>query len=296
MPAETLQGLENRLNKIGDLGSVVSTMKSLAAVNIRHFENASQAADGYFRHLENAFQILMLKRPENYTLPRAAWKQELLVLVGSHQGMVGRFNESAAGKAASLAGNLIERVGTDAFSLVCLGERMVPAIQGEGFTVRKTLPMAGNLDDAVETVRDIQEYLLSRSGKVAEIAVRVVYNNSAGGSSYETRARRILPLDSELLLGIQRRPYPGYGVPMLRDSWEDVFRTLTRQYLFITLFDAVVSSMASENSARLAAMQAAEKNIDEKEEEVRSLYNSRRQSSITDELLDIVGGFEALRE
>jgi F-type H+-transporting ATPase subunit gamma len=83
---------------------------------------------------------------------------------------------------------------------------------------------------------------------------------------------------------------------MTRYSWKSLFEKLSREYLFITLYYAVVQSLASENAARLAAMQAAEKNIDEKKEEVRTMFNQKRQSSITEELLDIVGGFEALRK
>lgn len=295
MPAETLQGLENRLKKIGDLGSVVSTMKSLAAVNIRHFENASEAAESYYSHLEKGFQILMLNRPENYHLQPPSWKRELVVLIGSHQGMVGRFNEKAAEHASALTRDLMEEIGSDAVSLVCLGDRARTAIEGVGISVENVLPTAGNLDDAVETVRDIQEYLPQLSEDVAELAVRVVFNAPVGGASYETRTRRILPLDRSLLEGLRDRPYPGKSYPLLRDSWERMLRSLSGEYLFIGLYDALVSSMASENSARLSAMQAAEKNIDEKMGEVRSRYNSRRQSSITDELLDITGGFEALR-
>jgi F-type H+-transporting ATPase subunit gamma len=69
---------------------------------------------------------------------------------------------------------------------------------------------------------------------------------------------------------------------------------LLGQYLFVTLYQALAESLASENAARLAAMQAAENNIEERLKDLRLQYNQLRQSTITEELLDIVAGFEAL--
>jgi F-type H+-transporting ATPase subunit gamma len=69
---------------------------------------------------------------------------------------------------------------------------------------------------------------------------------------------------------------------------------LLGQYLFVALYQALAESLASENAARLAAMQAAENNIEERLKDLRLQYNQLRQSTITEELLDIVAGFEAL--
>ena len=69
---------------------------------------------------------------------------------------------------------------------------------------------------------------------------------------------------------------------------------LLRQYLFIVLYRGFAQSMASENAARLMAMQAAEKNIVEMLDELKARFREQRQGNITNELLDIVSGFEAL--
>jgi F-type H+-transporting ATPase subunit gamma len=72
--------------------------------------------------------------------------------------------------------------------------------------------------------------------------------------------------------------------------------SLLRQRLFVALYQAFAESMASENASRLASMQAAERNIEERLEELQALFRYRRQHGITEELLDIVAGFEALSE
>ena len=67
-----------------------------------------------------------------------------------------------------------------------------------------------------------------------------------------------------------------------------------RQVLFLTLYRALVESLAAENASRLAAMRAAEQNIDDRLEELGNEFNRRRQAAITMELLDIISGFEAI--
>lgn len=71
---------------------------------------------------------------------------------------------------------------------------------------------------------------------------------------------------------------------------------MVRQYLFVSLFRACSASLASENASRIAAMQAAEKNIEERLEELQSSFNHLRQTAITEELMDLVSGFEALKK
>jgi F-type H+-transporting ATPase subunit gamma len=73
-----------------------------------------------------------------------------------------------------------------------------------------------------------------------------------------------------------------------------LFSSLIRHYLFVSLFRAFAETMASENASRLVAMQGAEKNIDERLVELNAQFHQKRQMSITEELLDIVAGFEAL--
>jgi F-type H+-transporting ATPase subunit gamma len=71
---------------------------------------------------------------------------------------------------------------------------------------------------------------------------------------------------------------------------------LIRQYLFAVLYRALAESLASENAARLASMQAAEKNIEERSDELTARYHRRRQNAITEELLDVTAGFEVLQD
>jgi F-type H+-transporting ATPase subunit gamma len=69
---------------------------------------------------------------------------------------------------------------------------------------------------------------------------------------------------------------------------------LVQQRLFVVIYRALAEALASEHASRLAAMQAAERNIEERRDDLRQLYRLRRQETITRELLDVVSGYEAV--
>ena len=83
-------------------------------------------------------------------------------------------------------------------------------------------------------------------------------------------------------------------MPEVMGSGATTLRALIHEYLFVSLFRACTESLASENASRLAAMQRAEKNIDELLEELNSVFHRLRQSGIDEELFDVISGFEAL--
>ncbi len=77
-------------------------------------------------------------------------------------------------------------------------------------------------------------------------------------------------------------------------DWQRLFSALVREHLFIALYRAFAESVATENASRLASMQAAEKNIQNHLSGLTGQYHRSRQQTITEELLDIVAGFETL--
>lgn len=78
------------------------------------------------------------------------------------------------------------------------------------------------------------------------------------------------------------------------DSGEPTPQALIREYLFISLFRACTESLASKNASRLAAMQRAEKNIDELLEDLNQTFHRQRQTGIDEELFDVIAGYELL--
>ena len=121
------------------------------------------------------------------------------------------------------------------------------------------------------------------------------YNRPASGSVYMPVGQRLLPMDENWRRKLAELPWPTKNLPeVYRVAAARFLRALIREYLFVSLFRACAESLASENASRLAAMQRADKNIDELLENLNGTFHRLRQSGIDEELFDVISGFEAL--
>jgi hypothetical protein len=111
---------------------------------------------------------------------------------------------------------------------------------------------------------------------------------------WRTVHRAPLPLDETWRRELAEFPWPTGNLPEVMGGGTAALRALIREYLFVSLFRACAESLASENSSRLAAMQRADKNIDELLEDLNGTFHRLRQNSIDEELFEVIAGFEAL--
>lgn len=289
----TTEQLQRRIKAAEDLQSIVRTMKALAAANINQYERAVQALAGYGRTLELAFQVVIQNRPEEVQFQRARPGGRLGALVfGSDQGLVGQFNERVASYALETMAQLQPRA--ELRSVLAVGLRAAGSLELAKQPVDDMLPVPGSASAITPTV---QRLLLHIERWRAELAVQQVVifaNHPISNVAYAPRHLTLLPIDLELLEELSDRPWPTHVLPTFSMDWDALFSGLTYQQLFVGLYKALAESMASENASRLASMQAAERNIGERLEDLNTEYHQLRQTAITAELLDIVSGFEAL--
>ena len=104
----------------------------------------------------------------------------------------------------------------------------------------------------------------------------------------------MLPLDETWRRNLAELPWPTKNLSEVIGRGTETLRALIREYLFVSLFRACAESLASENTSRLAAMERADKNIDELLEDLNGTFHRLRQSGIDEELFDVISGFEAL--
>jgi F-type H+-transporting ATPase subunit gamma len=121
-----------------------------------------------------------------------------------------------------------------------------------------------------------------------------VYNRPEPGAVYAPVSQRLLPLDDTWRRTLADRAWPTKRVPEVMGGDTSTVRAFIREYLFVSLFRACAESLASENASRLAAMQRADKNIDELLEDFNGRFHRVRQSGIDEELFDVIAGFEVL--
>ncbi|MBW1769289.1 MAG: F0F1 ATP synthase subunit gamma, partial [Deltaproteobacteria bacterium] len=126
--------------------------------------------------------------------------------------------------------------------------------------------------------------------------VILFYNRPLSGASYRPHTLYLLPVDLGWFQDLEGKPWPSRALPFFTMDWSRLFSSLIREYLFASLYRAFAESLASENASRLALMQAAERTIEDRLEELHTEFHQQRQSSIMEELLDILAGFEALTE
>ena len=129
-------------------------------------------------------------------------------------------------------------------------------------------------------------------GEVAEL--HLFYNRPISGALYAPVSQRLLPLDEDWRHRVAQLPWPTKYLPEVMGSGTATLGALVREYLFISLFRACAESLASENASRLAAMERADRNIEELLESLHGTFHRLRQSGIDEELFDVIAGFEAL--
>ncbi|MGC9502391.1 F0F1 ATP synthase subunit gamma [Baaleninema sp.] len=293
----SLEALKAQIHSVRDLQSVVKTMKALAAVSISQYQRAVESLADYNQTVETGFQILLKYRYDledlNLGASRPPENPKLGAIVfGSDQGLCGQFNEQVAAHAL----DYLESCGIpqQRQRLTAVGARVVPPFEAKH---RSFADLSWVPSSVGAIVGRVQSLIVDIEGwREAEGVDRVVlfYNRSKSGSRYAPHTQQLFPLDSQWLQGLEQKPWEGRSLPIFTLSGSQLFSSLIRQYLFVSLYRAFAESLASENASRLTSMQSAEKNVRERLDELNSQYRRQRQSAITSELLDVVSGFEAL--
>lgn len=286
--AETLQ---RKLKSAGELKSVVRTMKALAASSIVQYERAVASLADYHRAVELGLVACVRQSdPVVQTMQKSPRGAAVAAIVfGSAQGLVGQFNEHIAHFAAD---ELASRAGAKAVWAV--GERLRPRLEDTGLPVREVYAVPNSVAAITPLVSQIliDNETLREKGKIWE--VHLFHNQPKSGATYKPVRQRLFPFDQEWQRDLGKIRWPTKMLPQVMDRSASTFLALIREYLVVSLFKACAESLASENASRLATMQRAERNIDERVDELRAAFNQNRQSSIDEELFDVISGFEAL--
>jgi F-type H+-transporting ATPase subunit gamma len=158
------------------------------------------------------------------------------------------------------------------------------------------LPVPSSVQAITPLVGQIQLQSEAHRAEGDYAGVYVFHNRPESGSLYEPVSQRLLPLDAPWQQGLAKVDWPTKTLPEVMGGGTKTLRVLIREYLFISLFRACAESLASENASRLAAMERADKNIDELLETLHGSFHRLRQSDIDEELFDVISGFEASSE
>jgi F-type H+-transporting ATPase subunit gamma len=289
--SDTLTGLRNQLDGAEKLQSVVRAMKAVAASSIGQYEAAVRALGDYERSVALGLSVCLRDVVDGGAEQSSHADDHSVgaIVFGSDQGLVGRFNEAIVDFALRSLAALPGRK-----KIWAVGERVCSHLTDAGMSVVRQFTVPTSAAAITPLVSEIQIEIEAHCAKSQNAQVYVFHNRPQSTAAYEPMSQRLLPLDAQWRARLADSRWPTSNLAEVLGGTEVTLRALVREHLFISLYKACAESLTSENGSRLEAMQRAQKNIETLSAHLKQSFNRRRQSSIDEELFDVIAGFNAL--
>jgi F-type H+-transporting ATPase subunit gamma len=287
--SDSMEELRRKINTARELGSVVRTMKALAAASITQYERAVRSLAEYYHAIELGLYICIRRAAAPGGVPVVQLSSDpsttTAIVFGSDQGLVGQFNDQLI---TYVLNELGQTPGEQIFWAV--GERVAARLQDADLSVNQIY----SVPNSVTAITPLVSQILLEQERGRPGGNVYVFHNRMLRGSYEPVKRRLLPLATKWHSEFSRIKWPTNRLPEALGSGQATMMALIREYLFVSVFKACAESLASENACRLAAMQRAQRNIDELLGQLQMAFHHQRQTSIDEELFDVISGFEVL--
>ena len=282
----SLKDIRDRIKSVKSIQKVTSAMKMVAAAKVRRAQEKMEQARPYTHALEEVIHHLLpdIDRDMLDLLEVRDIKRKAYVVVSSDRGLAGAFNTNII----KIAEQEIDQFGKENVDLFCIGKKSRDYFKRRDYNIIESHIDFWNeldYDNAMMIGRSIIDHFIS--GKVDEI--HVIYNYFLNLAHQEIKSEVLLPLvydkqDKE----IKDRLY--------EPSKEKLVSSLVPRHLNIQVWKYLLESYASEQAARMMAMENATTNAKDMIKSLTLEFNKARQAAITTEMLEIVSGAEALKE
>jgi F-type H+-transporting ATPase subunit gamma len=286
--------VRNRITSVQSTQQITKAMKMVAAAKLRRAQDNILRMRPYAQRLNSILSNLTGQGDgeviSEYAVQREA-RRVLIIAVTSDRGLAGAFNSNIFKGVNAL---VQERFATQAaagnITMMAIGKRAHEYYSKRGPVLGNYTHVFGKL--SFETVREAAEQAMAgfREGQFDQVVM--VYNEFRNVATQIVRAEQLLPLvPAEPVAATAQASNVDY---IFEPSKEEIVQTLIPQSLKVQLYKAVLESNASEHGARMTAMDKATENAGELLKSLKLTYNRTRQAAITTEILEIVGGAEAL--
>ena len=282
-----LRELERKMNSAKALGEVVGAMRNLAAIYVRRAESAVEAIRGYSEIVQTGLIVLLDRLAVGERTALTEGRCVALVFAGD-QGLCGTYNNRVV--AAALEFGESSPVPVD---FISIGRRGYELLSARGKEPVLGAPAATSVEGVKAQLPGLAADIFDKYTELGGTELKFVYNAYEGMGRFKETVKPVLPPVRDML-GEGRAATLGYD-PIITASPVELLGAFFEEYFYIELCRALLESHCSENGARLISMTAAGSNIDDRLIELTQTFQSARQDSITSELLDVVGGAEALR-
>ena len=280
-----LKEIRNRISSVSSTMQITSAMKMVSAAKLKKAQDAITAMRPYADKLTELLQNLSTTLDANSGTKFAEQrdvKTVLIVAITSNRGLCGAFNSNIVKHATHLAkGYTNQKV-----SVMAIGKKGNDALGKDYQVISNESNVFDNL--TFENVAIIADMLMAQFESGTFDKIELVYNKFKNAATQVVMDETFLPIVSEEQRVNANQDY------IFEPSKVEIVETLIPKSLKTQLFKAIRDSFASEHGARMTAMHKATDNATELRDQLKLTYNKARQAAITNEILEIVGGAEAL--
>lgn len=297
---DSIDSLKKHLESAKNLKQIVSTMKALSATNIKKYEKTALSLNKYTSNIYVGLQGILLQNKDildyidsvEKNNERDINKQNIVIVIGSNQGLCGKFNDK-------IVNFFIENSKNIDFTkennlLITIGDKIQSTISAQGINIFRHITLPNSIENIVHIVYNIFTLINEYSKKSQNVYLYFTQHDTK--SNGILTKKKVIPLEKEFFKKILNKKWPTNNVPFWRVDTKTLFSDFIEQYIFISIYYAIANSMASEQKNRLTTLQGAEDNIKNNITETTLRYNQMRQSIITSDLIDVVSGYKLLRK
>lgn len=289
-----LKDLRTRINSVKSTRQITSAMKMVAAAKLRKAQNKIIQLRPYANKLHKLISTLSNNLNEEegniYSTVRDE-KKILITLITSNRGLCGSFNSVAIKNAINLADNVYKsQLNNGNVHFLAIGKKGADYLKRKKYTLVDT---KNELFDSLsfQTVAPLVENIIKQFINKEYDKIELVYNQFKNAAVQNITTEQFLPV-------VINEEEEGKHLPLyiFEPDKEQIIKELIPKSLKIQFYKAIIDSFVAENGARMTAMHKATDNATEMIRDLNLEYNKARQNAITKELLDIVGGAEAINK
>lgn len=277
-----LKEIRNRISSVSSTMQITSAMKMVSAAKLKKAQDAIVAMRPYSNKLTGILQDLSSSiDSDNVFIQNTEANKTLIICITSNRGLCGGFNSNIIKKCVSLASNKNQEV-----SFLCLGKKGSDILSKKHNVILTKNEIFEDM--SFEKVKEIADLLIQKFVDEEFEKIQIVYNRFKNAATQIITNEQFLPI---LPADDQQENNQNY---IFEPSKLEIVNELIPKSLRTQLFKALRDSYASEHGARMTAMHKATDNATELRDQLKLTYNKARQAAITNEILEIVGGAEAL--
>lgn len=286
----SLKEIRNRITSVGSTMQITSAMKMVSAAKLKRAQDAVTQMRPYSEKLGEILSNLTatLDLTENVYSEDRGDSSVLIIAISSNKGLCGGFNNNIIKRVNSLIAN--EYAGKNV-QVAAFGKKVNDGFKRSACYFNTSFL---NIDDifadlSFTNVSTVAQYAMDAFKDKKFDKVVVVYNSFVNAATQSVKAEQLLPIVATQIEGDK-----AVGDYIFEPGKQEIVEELIPKTIKIKLFKAFLDSNASEHGARMTAMHQATDNAKELQKSLKLSYNKARQASITNEILEIVGGAEAL--